>query len=145
MKYAFIKDHCCEYKITRLTTVLDVSVSGYYDWLNRPESPRAKSNRRLTAKIQTFHQASRGTYGSPRIHKDLEEQGDKVSVNRVARLMRDGDIQSKMTKKFVITTDSRHGLQPAPDLLQRRFTVAQPDHPIQRLLLRGKAGCILLS
>jgi transposase InsO family protein len=101
--------------------VLKVSSSGYYDWLDRPESTRGMDNRRLTTKIRCFHQASRGTYGSPRIHQDLLASGEKVGVNRVARLMNRAGIQSKMARKFVITTDSKHTLQPAPDRLQRDF------------------------
>ena len=127
MKYAFIKARRHEHKVTRLIAALDVSASGYYDWVDRPESQREKSNKSLTAKINVFHRASRGIYGSPRIYKDLEEHGEKMSINRVARLMRDNNIQSKMAKKFVITTDSKNTLKPAPDLLQRNFSVQQPN------------------
>lgn len=127
MKYAFIQSHCHAYKAARLLSVLEVSPSGYYAWLSRPESLRTRSNRELTAKIQVFHRASRGIYGSPRIHKDLEEHGEVVSKNRVARLMRDNGIQSKMSKKFVITTDSKNTQKPAPDLLQRCFRTSFPN------------------
>lgn len=127
MKYAFIKDHCQDYKVTRLIAALDVSSSGYYDWIDRPESQRSKSNTALVTKISVFHKASRGIYGSPRVHKDLEEHGESVSVNRVARLMRANNIQSKMARKFVITTNSKNTLAPAPDRLQRNFKVQQPN------------------
>ncbi|QKQ28223.1 IS3 family transposase [Candidatus Reidiella endopervernicosa] len=66
-------------------------------------------------------------YGSPRIHKDLQEMGERVGVNRVARLMRANDIASKMARKFVITTNSKNTMQPAPDLLKREFDVERPD------------------
>ena len=68
-----------------------------------------------------FHQASRCTYGSPRIHRDLLAAKETVGVNRVARLMNQAGIQSKMARKFVITTNSKNTLQPAPDRLQRDF------------------------
>jgi len=123
LKYAFIKTHCKEHKLYRLCDVLEVSRSGYYDWLARSESARVQENRRLRSKIEKFHQASRQTYGSPRIHRDLIEDGEKCSVNRVARLMKVHDIRSKMARKFVITTDSKNTLAPAPDLLQRHFKV----------------------
>jgi transposase InsO family protein len=106
---------------------LEVSSSGYYDWRDRPQSARAKQNRRLATKIKVFHKASRETYGSPRIHRDLVDSGERVGVNRVARLMNRQGIQSKMARKFVITTDSKNTLQPAPDRLQRKFTVDAPD------------------
>lgn len=127
MKYAFIKEHSMDYAVIRLCEVLEVSASGYYGWLERPESPRARENRRLVAKIQAFHKASNKIYGSPRIHRDLVESGEEVGKKRVARLMRRNDIQSKMARKFVITTDSKNTLQPAPDRLKRGFDVDEPD------------------
>lgn len=127
MKYAYIKAHRKEHKIYRLCEVLEVSSSGYYEWLSRPESQRSRENRRLRTKIVTFHQASRRIYGSPRIHKDLIEAGESCGVNRVARLMKVHDIRSKMARKFVITTDSKNTLAPAPDLLKRRFKVKRAN------------------
>ena len=127
MKYAFIRAHSKQYKISRLCQSLEVSPSGYYDWRDRPESARARQNRRLATKIRLFHQASRGIYGSPRVHGDLVDAEDRVGVNRVVRLMKQHGVQSKMAKKFVITTDSKHTQQPAPDRLKRQFTVEAPD------------------
>ena len=103
--------------------VLEVSTSGYYDWVDRPESDRNRENRRLTEKIRRSHQRSRGIYGSPKVYEDLVAEGEACSVNRVARLMQKASIQSKLTRKFVITTDSKQTMQPAPDLLQRNFMV----------------------
>lgn len=127
MKYAFIQEHRHQYAFSRLCAVLEVSRSGYHDWVDRPESPRARENKRLTAKIAYYHKRSRKIYGSPKIHADLVAEGAACGVNRVARLMKAADIKSQMARKFVITTDSKNTLQPAPDLLQRQFTVDQPD------------------
>jgi putative transposase len=127
VKYAFIRDHDKSHKITRLLDLLDVSSSGYYDWLDRPESSRSRENSALTEKIRYLHQQSREIYGSPRIHKDLIDEGEACSVNRVARLMKVADIKSKMARKFVITTDSKNTMQPAPDLLKRQFSVDQQN------------------
>ena len=121
MKYAFIQQQGQHHPIRRLCQVLGVSTSGYYDWLLRPESNRAKGNRRLLTKIQCFHKASRDIYGSPRIHQDLLSCGEQVGIHRVARLMKKADIQSRMARKFVITTNSKNTLAPAPDRLERRF------------------------
>ena len=107
--------------------MLGVSRSGYHDWLDRPESARTMANRKLLSKIRAFHLASRKIYGSPRIHQDLVESGDSVGVNRVARLMRENNIQSKVAKKFIVTTDSKHTHAPAPDRLQRDFQVLTPN------------------
>lgn len=122
MKYAFIRDQRNVYCIRRLCSAMDVSTSGYYDWLDRPLSATAKTNQRLITKIRCYHKASRGTYGSPRIHKDLLDDGEQVSRQRVARLMHAERIQSKMAKRFVITTDSKRTTSPAPDRLKRHFT-----------------------
>tara|TARA_R110002167_G_C12542143_1_gene640096 strand:+ start:174 stop:986 length:813 start_codon:yes stop_codon:yes gene_type:complete len=107
--------------------VLEVSSSGYYDWVDRPESARARENRRLVSLIRCHHQACRRIYGSPRIHGDLVDAGEQLGVNRVARLMRQHKIQSKMAKKFVVTTESKHGMPAAPDRLKRQFRTPQPD------------------
>lgn len=127
MKYAFVREHSKDYSIIRLCQALDVSPSGYYDWRERPESSRAKENRHLVTKISLFHRASRQIYGSPRIHRDLVEAGETVGVKRVARLMRVNDIKSRMARKFVVTTDSKNTMQPAPDRLKRDFDVDSPD------------------
>ena len=107
--------------------MLTVSTSGYYDWLGRPLSQTAHDNRRLLTKIRCYHQASRQVYGAPRIHQDLLSSGEQVSRQRVARLMRKARIQSKMAKRFVLTTRSKNTLAPAPDRLQRAFRVKRKD------------------
>lgn len=107
--------------------MLEVSTSGFYDWLDRPESNRRCENRALTEKIKRSHRESREIYGSPKIHKDLVAEGETCSVNRVARLMKAADIKSKMARKFVVTTDSKNTMQAAPDLLKRQFTTDKHD------------------
>ncbi|HEB28178.1 hypothetical protein LCGC14_2057670 [marine sediment metagenome] len=121
MKYAFIHSERQHHCVNRLCSALNVSTSGYYDWVDRPLSETHKINQRLVTKIRCYHQASRRTYGSPRIQKDLIAGGEAVSRQRVARLMRAQHIQSKMAKRFVITTNSKGTTAPAPDHLQRQF------------------------
>jgi len=127
LKYQFIRRHSKEHPIVRLCEVMEVSTSGYYDWLDRPESERSKENTRLTQRIRYYHEKSRGIYGSPKIHRDLIEEGNECSRPRVARLMSQASIQSKLRKKFVITTDSKATAQPAPDRLKRKFEVGRPN------------------
>lgn len=126
-KFEFIHHNRKEYKMIRMCEVLEVSPSGFYDWVDRPESKRRRENRSLTGKIRYYHQQSHEVYGSPKIHKDLLAEGIQCSVNRVARLMKAADIKSKMARKFVVTTDSKNTQEPAPDLLQRRFRVARQN------------------
>jgi len=128
VKYAFIQAHRSQHSIVRLCGVMEVSTSGYYDWCDRPDSSRAVENRRLITQIRCFHKASNEIYGSPRIHEDLVENGESVGVHRVARLMRQEGIASKVSKKFVITTNSKDTRTRAPDKLQRRFNVHKPDY-----------------
>lgn len=111
----------------RLCEVLEVSTSGYYDWLDRPESPRSIKNKALTERIISLHRQSRGIYGSPKIHVDLRAEGENCSVNRVARLMKAAQIKSKLARRFVITTNSKNTAKPAPDLLKRQFHFSRPD------------------
>ena len=127
MKYAFIKSQRQRHSLSQLCTVLGVSTSGYHDWLNRPVSQSQRTNQRLLTKIRCFHQSSRQIYGSPRIHQDLLASGERVSVNRVAKMMKRYNIQSRMARKFVITTNSKNTLAPAPDRLQRIFHTMKPN------------------
>jgi len=95
--------------------------------LDRPDSQRSRENRLLTEQIKKSHESSKAIYGSPKIHADLVAEGVSCSENRVARLMKKANIKSKIARKFVITTDSKNTMQPAPDLLQRQFEVDKPD------------------
>ncbi len=107
--------------------VLEVSRSGFYDWLDRPESRRSIRHRYLVNKIRQIHIESRQIYGSPRIYGELVEQGEKVGENTVAHLMRKHNIQSKVHKRFVATTDSRNTKKPAANILNQEFTAQQPN------------------
>lgn len=107
--------------------VLRASRSGYYEWRNRPESPRTKENRRLLKRIRTVHEQSRKTYGVQRVYGQLIALGETCGKNRVARLMKDADIQSKRRKKYKATTDSKHNHPVAQNLLGRDFQVDAPD------------------
>lgn len=105
--------------------VLRVSPSGFYEWRDRPLSLRDRSDLELTLTIRQIHEASRGTYGSPRVHAELRlGLGIRCSRKRVERLMRVGQIAGVHRRK-----GRRH--RPAPavhdDLVQRKFTVAGPD------------------
>lgn len=127
MRYRVIQEHDRRYPIRLMCRALAVSAAGYYAWRGRPESPRAVANRDLLTAIRRFHHESRQTYGSPRIWRALREQGHRVGEHRVARLMRQAELQAKTVKKWRVTTDSAHRLPVAANMLQRQFTVAQPN------------------
>lgn len=127
MRYAFIRDHREAFPVGLLCQVLGVGKSGFYAWLKRPESPRSRDNRRLLSEIQAVHQRSRHTYGSPRIHADLQANGQSCGKHRVAQLMRRHGIISRHRRKFRRTTDSHHQHPVADNTLQRQFTVSHPN------------------
>ena len=127
MKYRFISAHRETFKVGRMCALLKVSRSGFYAWLTRPESQRSRENRSLETKIRVFHAASHGIYGSPKIHQDLIDDGVRCGKNRVARIMREAGIRSRRKKKFKATTNSRHNLPVAANLLDQDFTAKTPD------------------
>ena len=88
MRYRFIQAEKASYPVKELCQVLMVARSGYYAWCRRPLSVRTQQDQRLMTYIRTCYHASRGRYGSPRIHQDLRAQGVRVGRHRVARLMR---------------------------------------------------------
>jgi putative transposase len=126
MRYTAIYRCRFQHSVRMMCRAMSVSHSGYYDWVDRPESARAQRHRALTEQIRYFHQASRDTYGSPRVHKDLVEAGERIGENTVALLMQRAGIVPKTVRKFRVTTDSRKTV-PAPNRLEREFTAQQPD------------------
>ena len=107
--------------------VLQVSRSGYYDWSKRPESNRSRSNRELLHKIREVYDHSKGVYGSPRITAALRHKGICCSKGRVARLMQENGIASRMKRKFKATTNSKHSFPVAPNLLNQNFEVSEKN------------------
>jgi putative transposase len=106
---------------------LEVSPAGYYRWRARKPSQRAEENGRLAEKIKAAHAASRGIYGSPKIYRCLRREGERVNHKRVERLMKEEGLKAKRGKKVRRTTDSRHSLPVAENVLSRGFKTARPD------------------
>lgn len=143
MTFRFIEDHRQEHPVRLMCRVLGVSPSGYYAWRGRPESARTVANRRLLADVRRLHAQHRGRYGSPRIHRArpiprrdvgkadraaLRAEGDTVSRGRIERLMRRHGLRGAAAHRFrPVTTDSRHGLPVAPDLLGQDFQAPAPN------------------
>jgi putative transposase len=127
MKYRFIYEHQNETPIQRLCYVLNVSRSAYYEWCQSTPTLRDRQNEELLECIRTIHHQSRQTYGSPRIWQALRQQEIQCSRNRIARLMRLHSIKAKMSRRFKVTTRSRSTDMIAPDLVQRQFTIQQPN------------------
>jgi putative transposase len=128
MKYPFISENRGRFKVGRMCNVLNVSRSGYYAWRKRPESQRSMENRKLTTQIKVIHMDKyKKAYGSPRIHKELKENGFPCSQNRVARVMREEGIRAIVPRKYRATTNSKHKYPVAPNLLKQDFDVKEPN------------------
>lgn len=122
MSFRFIEDHRDTYPV-RL-----ISAAGYYVWRKRLASMRTTNNTALLASIRQVHQDSGGRYGSPRIHAAMQAQVRGIRRGRIERLMHRHGIRAIMAPpRRVRTTDSRHGLPIAPNLIERHFTAAAPN------------------
>ena len=113
--------------IVTLCRVLGVSPSGYWAWRKRAPSPRAQADAALSGQIAALHQASRGTYGMPRIHAALASAGTHCGRKRVARLMRGAGLVGCHRRRPFQTTQRDPLAKPAPDLVQRTFTADAPN------------------
>lgn len=122
-----MKANRADYPVTVMCRVLEVSRNGYYGWLKRKPSKRAVANAALLATIREIHEESDGTYGAPRVHAELVEQGTPTSLNRVARQMRAAEIQGVSRRKGTKTTWRSADAEPAQDLVDRKFTADGPD------------------
>ena len=128
MKYAFMAAHKQEYSLKRMCHVLKVSRSGYYAWMRRGQSMRARANEDLLAAIRRVFQISRRTYGSPRIHAYLRRQGYFCGRNRVARLMQKHKIVArKAHRRHPVTTRQNPLAKNAPNLLNQEFSALLPN------------------
>ena len=110
MKYAQIHRLRDRYSVVSLCRLLGVSESGYYAWRKRPPSPRARADARLALEIAAAHQRTRETY-----------------VHRIKRIRRELGLRCRQKRRFRITTDSRHTLPVAPNVLARQFSTDAPN------------------
>jgi putative transposase len=116
------------HQVRTLCRVFGVSVSGYYAWCSRPPSAHTLRDLDLTRAIRRIHEASRGTYGRPRVHAELRYEGVHCSGKRVARLMREAGISGIPARRWRRgLTRRRRGVAPHPDLVERRFSAQAPD------------------
>jgi len=133
VKYAWIGRHKKHWPISLQCEVLNVSASGYFEHQRRKDSVlpenagKRTSDEVLLVHIKASHAGSKGEYGWPRIWKELRANGIKVGKERIQRLMKRHGIKARGKRKFVVTTDSKHNLPIAPNLLNRNFQPEQPN------------------
>ena len=128
MRFRLIEDHRDVWPVRVMCDALSVSPSGFYAWRSQPESLRKIANRELLVDIRRVHAQHRGRYGAPRIHAELRAEGQTVCRKRVERLMRQHGIRAHAPCRYrVCTTDSKHSLPVAANLLDRNFTADRPN------------------
>lgn len=128
-QHACIARHRAQYDVALMCRVLGVSRSGFYAAQRRLPSARVEADEALTVEIRAAHKASRRTYGSPRVHAQLQAQGVRCARKRVARLMHAAALVGRRRRRGRTTTDSRHAHPVAANVLDRQFDVP------------AKAGC----
>ena len=107
MRFAFIAVEKAHHSIMLLCRCLRVTRSGFYASQRRPESARRQADRRLRVRVRAAFDASRRTYGSPRIHRDLLEDHERVSRKRVVRLMQEEGLKARARKRFAVASESQ--------------------------------------
>ena len=116
-----------QYPLPLLCGVLDVSASGYHAWGKRPPSRRAQEEARLEVEIKAAHRRTRETYGPERLQEDLAAHGVRVGIHRIKRLRRKLGLRCRQKKRFKVTTDSKHSLPVAENLLAQKFEASAPS------------------
>lgn len=116
-----------EFPVHRLCQVLEVSQSGYFAWKGRPACRRQRDDMVVLAHVRSAFALSNGTYGSPRMTRELQDHGLAVGRRRTARLMRENGLQARQKRRFRRTTDSHHAWPVAPNLLDQNFAATRPD------------------
>ncbi|MGZ6388146.1 MAG: IS3 family transposase [Ktedonobacterales bacterium] len=125
--YEFVEREQANHAVVTLCRVLGVSPSGYWAWRKRPPSPRTRADAELSGQIAAIHQASRSTYGAPRIHAELAIMGMPCGRKHVARLMRQSGLAGCHRRRPFHTTRRDPQAALAPDLVQRAFVASAPN------------------
>ena len=127
MRYACIDRRRNLYPVRLMCRLLGVSASGYYAWRRRPESVRGQRDRELLGKIKRVHKASKGVYGSPRVHAELVAEGVPVGRHKIAQLMRQARLRGCPKRRYRATTQRDPSHPVADNLLKQDFTADRPN------------------
>jgi putative transposase len=147
VKYAFIRDHRGEFRVVRMCAVLQVSRSGFYEWLTRPVSPRSHADCHLGTQIMRLHQHTRRVYGAVKLWRTLNAAGIPCGKHRVARLRRVHGIEALRRRRFRVMQEHHQLPPPAPNHLQH----AQPVTALNRIwvgditAIATRAGFVYLA
>lgn len=123
MRFRCIRAHENQFAIRMMCRVVEVSVSGYYRWRDRAPAARAVQDAALLERLEEHHRRSRQTYGRLRLRAALRNDGVRVSAKRVRRLMKLGGITVRTRRRYKATTNSKHRLPVAANLIERNFDI----------------------
>jgi transposase InsO family protein len=116
-----------EFKVSRMCWVLEVSRSGYYEWLQRSPRTPPEAEQQVEAKVQQYFAQGRGTYGTRRLKHLLAQEGLQVSRRRIGRILAQAGLRCKTRRKFKAPTAAGQAQTVAPNQLNREFMVQKPD------------------
>jgi transposase InsO family protein len=147
VKYAFIEKHRCQFRIAAMCRVLQVSRSGFYEWLGRPPSAHALADQSLLATIRSVHVESHQAYGAVKTWKIMNQQGISCGKHRVARLRREAGIEARRKRRFRVTVEHHKMPDLAPDRLERVFHQPLPNRAWvgDVTYIRTRAGWLYLA
>jgi len=154
VRFSFIATEKACYPVALMCRVLQVSRSGYYAWRQRPAAERRRQDQRLALAVAAIHAESRGRYGSPRVHAELRQRGQRIARKRVARLMRTAGLRARVRRRFRCTTDAKHAMAIKGNLAGAAFRgkhaqrrLGQRHHlsvdPARLVVSGGSAGLVL--
>ena len=126
MKYKFIKNNESIFPIEKMCQILKLSSSGYFKWKSRPFSKKLLLKKKVREQITSIYFSSKQRYGSPRITFELNSLGYKISRITVAKYMKELGLRSKLSRKFKVTTNSKHNYLVAENVLDRNFIAEKP-------------------
>jgi putative transposase len=141
VRFAFIATEKACFPVALMCRLLAVSRAGFYAWRQRPVAQRTRQDETLTAVVAAIYAENHGRYGSPRVQMELRARSQRSGRKRIARLMRVQGLRARPRRRYRTTTDSRHGLPAAPNLLARRFAVAEPQQGSQYTSLAFGQRC----
>ncbi len=127
-----MKKHGLQHRISRMAKILEVSLSGYYDWLKRDISPRQQHHNRCELLVKSAHMDTQQSYGHERLQQHLANQGHEISRYMVRQIKQEKGIYCKRHKRFKVTTDSNHNKPVYDNLLEQQFEVCDPN--IEKIL-----------
>jgi len=128
VKYAWIDAQRTDYPLPVMCTTLSVSISGYRAWKGGGTPARTRlTDAQLLILLRSVHAQYKAAYGSPRMYRELRDRGCRISKTRVERLMREHELHARHKRRFKATTDSKHSLPVADNVLARDFAPSAPN------------------